>query len=440
LNHDTTLLLDLEGVAVERVERRADGSRLIHLVTEDETARACPACGVLASAPKGWVCTRPRDLPYGHNGLGLVWRKRRWYCREEACARASFTESVPQIPARARLTTRLRATAGNRVRDDAATVAQAGREFGLSWPTVMAATRLQAADLVEADPEPVAVLGIDETRRGRPRWVKDETTGTWRLVADRWHVGFVDLSGGQGLLGQVEGRSADDVAYWLAGARPAWRGQVRYVAIDMCTVFVSAVRRILPHAVLVVDHFHLVQLANHTVTEVRRRTTWSSRGRRGRKGDPEWDLRRLLMRNLEDLSPAQQTKLFTTLGDLGGPGATILTAYIAKEELRHLLALARTDPPRTVIAHRLTRFHTWCANSGIGELERLARTIDTWWPQIEAFLHTGITNAGSEATNRVVKLAARCAYGFRNPTNQRLRTRCVTTRRARGCLNPAQDR
>ncbi|MEV7855812.1 transposase [Streptomyces sp. NPDC088183] len=42
-----------------------------------------------------------------------------------------------------------------------------------------------------------------------------------------------------------------------------------------------------------------------------------------------------------------------------------------------------------------------------------------------AFLHTGITNAGSEGTNRVIKTIARDAYGFRNPGNQRIRTRCA---------------
>lgn len=35
------------------------------------------------------------------------------------------------------------------------------------------------------------------------------------------------------------------------------------------------------------------------------------------------------------------------------------------------------------------------------------------------FLHTGITNAGSEGTNRVIKTIARDAYGFCNPGNQR---------------------
>jgi transposase len=68
-------------------------------------------------------------------------------------------------------------------------------------------------------------------------------------------------------------------------------------------------------------------------------------------------------------------------------------------------------------------------------LQRLATTVETWWPEILAFLHTGITNAGSEGTNRVIKTVARDAYGFRNPVNQRLRTRCATTRRARGHLD-----
>ena len=44
------------------------------------------------------------------------------------------------------------------------------------------------------------------------------------------------------------------------------------------------------------------------------------------------------------------------------------------------------------------------------------------------------TNAKSEGINRVAKLTARNAYGFRNPANQRLRVRCATTRRGRGHL------
>ena len=65
---------------------------------------------------------------------------------------------------------------------------------------------------------------------------------------------------------------------------------------------------------------------------------------------------------------------------------------------------------------------------------RPATTIEQWWPAIEAFIHTGITNAASEGINRVGKFVARNAYGFRNPVNQRIRVRCATTRRGRGHL------
>jgi hypothetical protein len=50
----------------------------------------------------------------------------------------------------------------------------------------------------------------------------------------------------------------------------------------------------------------------------------------------------------------------------------------------------------------------------------------------------GHHNAKSEGINRVIKLVARAAFGFRNAENQRLRTRCVTTRRAREHLRTAQ--
>ncbi|MER5549510.1 transposase [Streptomyces sp. CG4] len=53
-------------------------------------------------------------------------------------------------------------------------------------------------------------------------------------------------------------------------------------------------------------------------------------------------------------------------------------------------------------------------------------------------MDTGHGNAKSEGIDRVIKLVARKAFGFRNADNQRLRTHCVTARRARGHLRTAQ--
>jgi len=275
------------------------------------------------------------------------------------------------------------------------------------------------------------VLG--EVRRGKPCWSFDEVTASWTTTVDRWHVGFVDLIGGQGLLAQVEGRTSAAVTDWLTQRPAAWREQVQAVAIDMCTVFKAAVREALPHAMLVVDHFHVVQLDNRAVTEVRRRMTMTHRGRRGRATDPEWQQRNRLTRSAARMRAEHVDRLTDTLSNLPAKiGQPILAAWNAKEDLLDLLALARTRPDRETIARLLHRFYARCAATNLLELHRLATTIETWWPEILAFLHTGITNAGSEGANRVIKTIARNAYGFRNPENQRLRTR-----RHRGHLNPA---
>jgi hypothetical protein len=109
---------------------------------------------------------------------------------------------------------------------------------------------------------------------------------------------------------------------------------------------------------------------------------------------------------------------------------------LGDESFRRTLLTASAFPSGCDHGRKSRQFYTRCGEAELPELERLATTVQTWWPEILAFLQIGITNAGSEGTNRVIKTIARDAYGFRNPINQRLRTRCATTRRARAHLDP----
>ena len=127
---DASRLLDLGGLAVDRVASDAFGGRVVHLVTADETASACPSCGVLSVCLKGRVCTRPRDIPYGTRVLRLIWHKRRWRCKERLCPRASFTESLPAVRARSRLTTRLRVELGCAVAEQGRVVSESAAHYG----------------------------------------------------------------------------------------------------------------------------------------------------------------------------------------------------------------------------------------------------------------------------------------------------------------------
>ena len=308
------------------------------------------------------------------------------------------------------------------------------RHAGVSWPVAHDAFAAATPPVLDQPAAPAAHLGIDEHRRGRPRWRHNEATGEYVQLADRWHTCFYDLSGRQGMLGQAEGRTADAAAYWLAGATPAWRDAVQVVAIDMCTIYLSAVRRMLPHAAVAVDLFHVVQLAVKTTGDVRRRAIREKYGRRGRSGDPEYGLKSLLARNLEYLSPDQFAKVIETLDRDGGQQIAI--AWIAKEELRDALNLrARVTgsvPCERQARDRLFTFYDWCAqHDAVPELVTLASTISRWEDQIVCAILTGVTNARSESLNRIAKLEARLAYGFRNPANQRRRVRIACTRGTR---------
>lgn len=428
---DATRLFGVDGLAVERVDVDEAGGRLVHLVTADETAAGCPSCGVVATSVKDWVRTRPRDLSYGAAPTRLIWRKRRLRCAEAACERQSFTESLPAVPRRARLTTRLRTELGCAVAEQRRDVDEVAVFHGVGWATVHDAYVDHVTPALAAPLPAVTVLGIDETRRGKPKWIKDQGTDRWILATDRWHTGFVDAEGTGGLLAQVEGRSAAAVVGWLQAQPQAWREAITHVTLDLSASYAAAVRTALPHAVLVADRFHLVKLANDAVTGVRQRVIRETEGRRGRKIDPAWRVRRRLLTGYERLRPETFTRMWNTLVDTGDPGAEILSAWVVKEDLRTLLALAGTNPSRREIRAHLQAFYGHAAASTAPEVHRLAATVESWWPAIEAGLHTGYSNARSEGYNRLAKHEGRNAFGFRNPTNQRRRIRWTCTRQHR---------
>lgn len=428
---DASCLLGLEGLAVERVVRSAAGVKIVQLVTDDPDAARCPSCSTVSTSGKDWVLTRPRDLPCGGEFAVVQWRKRRWRCRAVGCARASFTEQVVQVPAGMRTTTRLRAALAVAVEDgrDQSEVATA---HGVSWPTVQRAVIARGAvELVE--PEPTTVLGMDETRFGRPRWLPDgehpDGRIRWRRT-DPWETGFVDITGEQSLLGQVDGRTSAAVQAWLAARTEEFRAGIEVVVIDPHAGYAAAVRAALPHAAIAVDHFHLIMLGNRAVTAVRQRVTRDLLGRRGRKIDPAWANRRLLLRGRERLSERALARMWNGCVD-ADPSGQILSAWIAKEELRALCATAARGGHPSEIRARLYAFYRWCADADIPELTTLAETIETWWPAIEVFLTTGLTNARTEGTNRLIKQVKRAACGFRNRENYRRRVRLHCTRRTR---------
>jgi transposase len=431
MDQGSSLLLGIEGLVVDRVLIDDAGRRVVHCSTDPELAGWCPACRQQSSSPKERVTTRPRDLRIGPDRPVLLWHKRKWHCRVPECERKVFTEALPEdIPARARITTRARRAVAVSIGDHCRPVSGVAAECGMDWNIAHDAFVAYAEEVLPDAPPPVRVLGLDETRRGKGRYEVVTSTGV-KVWVDRFDTGLVDLDGTGGLFAQVNGRNSAAVIAWLEAQDPAWRAAITHVSIDTSATYARAARIALPHAMVVVDRFHLVQLANQALTEYRRELTWATRGRRGRKADPEWAQRNRLLRAGESLTAEEAAKMHDAMG-IADPSGGLEKCWQAKELLRNLLSLARTGgPDRSLIWRRLADFYTHCADSEIAQLRRLAWTVNAWQPSVIEGLITGISNGRTEGYNRIVKHVGRIAFGFRNTGNQKRRIRFACTRASR---------
>jgi transposase len=371
------------------------------------TVVGCAGCGV-AAEPHGRRTVRVRDLPIGGRPVVLCWRKRIWRCGEAACGVRTWTERVAIIRPRAVLTERARAEACRRVGKDAHAVAAVARDLGVGWATVMRAVRDHGVRLVDHPDrlDEVAALGLDETS-----FLK-----ATRLAPTRYVTALVDLERGR-LLDLVADRTRIAVDGWLSAQSRDWLTHIGTVALDPWRGYASALVASLGHATVVVDHFHAIRLANAVVDQVRRRVQQTTLGHRGRKRDPLYRIRKLLLTAAERLTQRGRARLRAGLaaGDLGGE---VAAAWQGKELLRAIYATDGMPAARAA----LERFYRWADGVGVAELSRLARTVRAWESELLAF-HTadGCSNGPTEAVNLLIKKVKRVGHGFRNFANYRLR-------------------
>lgn len=397
------------GVAVSDVELTIE-------VQTSAVVVGCVGCGTRARAKdRRWVSLR--DAPVGERAVLVRWRKRIWSCPEPLCAVKTWTERSDLAEPRRVLSSRAEAWATNRVAALEGTPASIARGFGVAWSTVWSAIVRHGSTRVE-DPDrvgPTAMVGFDETvmqpahRRRRRRFV----------------TAVVDVSTGQ-ILDIFEGRDAKDLRAWMATMPASWVAQIEVVSVDPHEGYRSAVvnpdpvtGRPSPLAgvTVVVDPFHIVRLANAAVTTCRQRVQQATLEHRGWKGDPLYDIRKLLLLGAERVDETGWERLHAALR-AGDPDDAVTDTWVAKEKVRSVYL---TDDI-TVAAERLDDAITWCTDPAAGpEQRRLAKTLRRWRTAILAHHDTGASNGPVEAANLLIKQVKRSGRGFRNYENYRLR-------------------
>ncbi len=200
--------------------------------------------------------------------------------------------------------------------------------------------------------------------------------------APKWFTHLVDLDTG-GTLGLAQERTGEAGKSLLNGHE----SRLRYLAMDLSAPYLSAV----PAGVTVIaDAFHLVKLANRKIDDAFRRLSYRTEHSHEDLGLPR-PLHYMLRRNIESLDPGHLDTIITAL-DGDGDGQQIATIWIAKEQLRALLALRITkthvSPAPSQVRDKLAAFYLWCADhQDILEIKTLANTIEKWRrPVIDAVL------------------------------------------------------
>lgn len=397
-------LLGLDGFEVLAVAETPD-----ELVIEIETTAVvvgCGECGSRAVAHER-MPVEIRDLACFGRPARLVWRKRRWRCVEVDCEAKTWTETSEQFSARALLTRRAGVEACRQVGENARPVAELAEELGVCWWTVMAAVIEHGTPLVDAPGRvgPVTKLGIDET--------------SW-LTANRYHptlyaTGLVDLDA-RILIDMVEGNSAADLRGWLAEQDQAWLGAIGTVTTDLAESYRAGLNPHLAQATRVADPFHVVRVANRCVDGVRRRVQNETLLHRGRKADPLYRIRKLLLAGHERLDERGHDRMLLGLR-VGDPHDEVLGSWLAKESVRDIYL---TDDPAEA-ALLVDKAIAGCAADDVEEIRSLGRTLAAWRTEILAHHTTGASNGPTEGLNLCVKKVKRCGHGFRRFTHYRLR-------------------
>ena len=397
-------LLGLDGFRVLEVTE-TEAEVVIEIETTAETA-GCVGCGTRAQS-QDRMAVEIRDLACFGRPARLVWRKRRWRCADADCDAKSWTEVSPQLMTRSVLTQRAGVEACRQVGMNARPVAGLARELGVCWWTIQYAVEEHGRPLVD-DPDRVGAvtnLGVDETS------VLKATATHPTLYA----TGLVDLDA-RIIIDMVQGNAAADLRRWCTSQDPTWLGAITTVATDLAESYRAGLDPHLAHTRRVADPFHVVRAANRCVDQVRRRVQNETLGHRGRKGDPLYRIRKLLLAGAERLDQRGHDRMLLGLR-IGDPHDEGLGAWLAKESVRDIYLTDDAVEAAVLVDKAIAG----CRADAVPEIRSLGNTLASWRSEILAHHHSGASNGPTEGLNLLVKKVKRCGHGFTNFDHYRLR-------------------
>lgn len=318
-----------------------------------------------------------KDTPMYGKRVGIYVKARRIRCLD--CGK-TLTERLPDVAESQRMTTRLYRWIAERSIDK--TFISIAHDVGISEGTVRKIFNEYTAELARTLIfEPPEWIGIDEIHSiGKPRGVitNIETNTVVDLLVDR---------------------SKALISNYLMRLKN--RNSVKCVTMDMWEPYKDAVYAALPNAVVVVDKFHVVRMANAALEVVRKeiRADLTPKQVRGLMHD-----RFILLKREDNLEPFQRltleswTKNFPVLGE----------AYRAKEDFFSIYDAMTIQEAKA--AYDVWRRRLSPAISKA--FKPLVTAMNNWETEILNYFEHPVTNAYTECLNGLIRVIECSGRGY----------------------------
>jgi transposase len=176
---------------------------------------------------------------------------------------------------------------------------------------------------------------------------------------------------------------------------------------------------VLHDAIQLADPFHVVRAADQRLDVTRRRVQQQVLGHRGRKSDPLYRTRRLLVMADERLGDQARERLCGLLA-AGVRQGHVPDAWTANQPVREIYRIGDPDLALEWVTELAATF-TLNDRVYYPEVRRPGRMLARWAPQIAAWHRLRASNGPVEAINGLAKRVKRVAFGITNWTYWRVR-------------------
>lgn len=237
----------------------------------------------------------------------------------------------------------------------------------------------------------ISAIGVDEIQ--------------WRRGHDYLTLVYQIDEGCRRLLYVAEKRTVKSLLGFFRNLGPELSSQIRYVCSDMWQPYLKVIGKKAPHALHILDRFHIVANLGKAINEIR-----AGEARKMRQEGYEEVLRHTkycFLKNPDNLTPKQKLKL----SDILQYDLKSVRAYFLKEAFQHFWTYRSPYWAQWYL-------EKWCARAMRSKLEpikKFVKSLRKHQPLIMNYFKAKkrFSSGVVEGLNRKVNLATRKAYGFR---------------------------